>query len=137
MTYAEKLKNPKWQKKRLEILNRDNFCCQKCGDAETELRVHHKKYNGNPWDAADEDLITLCKICHGFFERTTDMFSIDEMEVKRLPHRKVKTYLVHRKNPATGGIVIYSYEGNDFIDCIFLNPDCVAIIKDVLKTTNG
>lgn len=64
MTYSEKLKNPKWQKKRLRILERDNWSCQLCNDKETELHVHHKKYTGQPWDAADEDLTTNCKHCH-------------------------------------------------------------------------
>jgi len=28
LTYSEKLKDPRWQKKRLEILSRDNFTCE-------------------------------------------------------------------------------------------------------------
>src|ERR1035437_6811872 len=63
-TYTEKLKSPKWQKKRLEILQRDKFTCVKCGDKETELHVNHKKYTGEPWDAYNRDLETLCKDCH-------------------------------------------------------------------------
>jgi len=31
MTYAEQLKSPKWQKKRLNIMERDQFRCQDCG----------------------------------------------------------------------------------------------------------
>lgn len=65
MTYAEKLKHPKWQKKRLEILNRDNFKCQSCLNDEEMLHVHHRVYNSKePWDAKNSDLITLCKSCH-------------------------------------------------------------------------
>ena len=64
MKYSEKLKSPKWQKKRLEILQRDNFKCRYCNDSETELQVHHLKYNKEPWDANNEDLICLCKDCH-------------------------------------------------------------------------
>lgn len=64
MSYAEKLKNPKWQKKRLEILQRDEFKCCYCNDAETELQIHHLKYTKEPWQAPNEDLITLCKHCH-------------------------------------------------------------------------
>jgi hypothetical protein len=66
MTYAEKLKHPKWQKKRLEILERDNFMCQNCGDNESQLHVHHIKYIfGNEiWDYKDNLLITFCKDCH-------------------------------------------------------------------------
>jgi len=62
--YSEKLKSPKWQKRRLEILHRDNFTCQICGDAETELQIHHKTYSGEPHEALDDELITLCKHCH-------------------------------------------------------------------------
>jgi 5-methylcytosine-specific restriction endonuclease McrA len=64
--YAEQLKNPKWQRKRLEILTRDNWTCQKCGDTETTLHVHHLIYaNGiKAWDYSNEMLITLCEHCH-------------------------------------------------------------------------
>lgn len=64
MTYSQKLQNPLWQKRRLEILERDNFTCGICGDTETELHVHHLKYTGEPHEAPDEDLQTLCRICH-------------------------------------------------------------------------
>lgn len=67
MNYSEKLKSPKWQKKRLEVLSRDNFTCCKCGDTETELHVHHLKYTGEPHEAPLEDLETLCKVCHKYF----------------------------------------------------------------------
>jgi hypothetical protein len=65
--YLDKLKNPKWQKKRLEIMNRDNFKCRCCGDTETNLNVHHIYYNSlnkNPWDYSDNLLITICDKCH-------------------------------------------------------------------------
>lgn len=62
--YSEKLRSPKWQKKRLEILSRDNFTCQYCKDAETELHIHHLEYSGEPWQVENDKLITLCKNCH-------------------------------------------------------------------------
>jgi len=64
--YSELLKDPRWQKKRLEILNRDNFTCQFCHDTENTLHVHHLVYNklNNPWETPTEDLITLCEECH-------------------------------------------------------------------------
>lgn len=64
MTYSTKLQNPKWQRKRLEVLNRDGFACKLCSDTETQLDVHHLKYTGKPWDALLDDLITLCRHCH-------------------------------------------------------------------------
>ena len=66
MTYAEKLKDPRWQKKRLYILSRDNWTCCYCQDKETTLHVHHDYYEPNkaPWEADDESLLTLCEDCH-------------------------------------------------------------------------
>lgn len=65
-SYSEKLKDPRWQKKRLEILSRDHWRCRHCGDGTVTLHVHHLKYfNGrNPWDYDDNYLITLCEECH-------------------------------------------------------------------------
>lgn len=65
MKYIDKLKNPKWQKKRLEILNRDEFKCRGCGNDEKTLHVHHLDYqNVEPWEYQNRDLITLCESCH-------------------------------------------------------------------------
>jgi hypothetical protein len=66
MTYSDKLRNPKWQRKRLEIFNRDNFCCVRCNDDKENLQVHHKKYfkNKDPWNYDNKHLETLCETCH-------------------------------------------------------------------------
>ena len=44
-SYYEKLLDPRWQKKRLEILNRDEFKCRSCGDDKSTLHVHHGYYS--------------------------------------------------------------------------------------------
>jgi len=66
MTYAEQLKSPKWQKKRLEILSRDNFTCHNCGDTESQLHVHHGYYDKSLklWEYQNETLHTVCFSCH-------------------------------------------------------------------------
>ena len=66
MTYLEKLKDPRWQKKRLEILQRDEWICQCCFDTESTLNVHHRIYSKNkePWDYDNKYLLTLCEECH-------------------------------------------------------------------------
>lgn len=63
-TYYEKLKDPRWQKKRLEIMERDDWTCQGCGKKEETLNIHHIKYSKNPWESKDDELITLCESCH-------------------------------------------------------------------------
>lgn len=65
-SYSDKLKDPRWQKKRLEILERDGWKCSMCGDADSTLTIHHKYYiyNREPWEYSNETLITLCLDCH-------------------------------------------------------------------------
>lgn len=65
MSYLEKLKDPRWQKKRLEIFSRDEFTCKYCGDSDSSLQVHHIWYqSNNPWETQNELLVTLCESCH-------------------------------------------------------------------------
>ena len=65
-SYIEKLKDPRWQKKRLEIMERDEFKCQKCHNPENTLHIHHFAYikDKDPWDYPSDYLITLCEDCH-------------------------------------------------------------------------
>lgn len=66
MSYAEKLRDPRWQKMRLEILQRDLFTCQECQSKDKELHVHHRYYikGREPWDYPIRALVTLCCECH-------------------------------------------------------------------------
>jgi len=65
-TYAEKLRDPRWQKKRLEIMQRDGFACCNCGDSESTLNIHHWYYQKatEPWDYPNDALSCLCEDCH-------------------------------------------------------------------------
>ena len=45
MDYKEQIKSPKWQKRRLEIMQKDNFTCQLCGDTESMLNHDDCIYN--------------------------------------------------------------------------------------------
>lgn len=76
MTYADKLKSPEWQKKRLEIFNRDEFTCTMCNSKEKTLHVHHKVYifDKEPWDYVDDFYTTLCENCHKVEEQDKVMF---------------------------------------------------------------
>ena len=68
MTYYEKLKDRRWQVKRLEIMERAGFECEHCGDGDNskQLHIHHKYYEKGktPWEYPDESLVCLCGDCH-------------------------------------------------------------------------
>lgn len=66
MTYREKLKDPRWLKKRLEILEKDDYICQECFGPHKDLQVHHKYYkrNAEPWEYDNDALVTMCDNCH-------------------------------------------------------------------------
>jgi 5-methylcytosine-specific restriction endonuclease McrA len=65
-SYGEKLKDPRWQRKRLEVMHRADFTCEKCGDPFNTLNVHHVKYrkDAEPWEYSSAELICLCETCH-------------------------------------------------------------------------
>lgn len=64
--WSDQYKDPRWQKKRLEIMKRDDFACRSCGDKESTLNVHHAYYEKGkkPWEYPDSILITWCEKCH-------------------------------------------------------------------------
>lgn len=66
IAYYEKLRDPRWQKKRLEVLARDQFTCQRCFSEDVELHVHHSLYDKkrDPWECDMKHLHSLCKDCH-------------------------------------------------------------------------
>lgn len=63
--YSKRLKDPRWQKKRLQIMERDEWKCLVCKSDKKTLTVHHTRYYKMPWDAPDRYLETLCEDCHG------------------------------------------------------------------------
>lgn len=77
MTYGDKLKDPRWQRKRLEILNLHGWVCDTCCSQHRQdipVQVHHKFYKissvqgrlekADPWDYDDDDFRVLCEPCH-------------------------------------------------------------------------
>jgi 5-methylcytosine-specific restriction endonuclease McrA len=66
MTYSEKLKDPRWQKKRLKIMEYANWRCQICGNKDNTLHCHHSYYTRGkqPWQYPDGSIICICQECH-------------------------------------------------------------------------
>lgn len=64
--WSDQYKDPRWQKKRLEVMERAGFECEDCGDSSKTLHVHHRYYENNkkPWNYPDECYLCLCNKCH-------------------------------------------------------------------------
>ena len=68
VSYRQKLLDPRWQRKRLEVLQLADFRCESCCSDENTLHVHHKFYvkGREPWEYEATDLVALCEDCHEF-----------------------------------------------------------------------
>lgn len=66
MTYQQQIKDPRWQKKRLEVLELNSFTCVNCGSDDKELHVHHPLYRRGAmiWEYEATELQSLCNECH-------------------------------------------------------------------------
>ena len=94
MDYKEQIKSPQWQRRRLEIMQRDDFTCQICGCKDKALNVHHTAYEQGKliWEYPDDTLITLCESCHEY-EHMKDV-SINEL-LCSIKKRGVSNHEIH------------------------------------------
>lgn len=97
-TYSEKLRSPKWQKRRLEIMSRDQFTCKYCKDIHTSLNVHHHKYNGAPWQAKDDDLETVCEHYHKHICHNKNVDANNILSVEKILEEWAVCYIVSMKD---------------------------------------
>lgn len=109
--YSEQIKSPKWQKKRLEILNRDNFTCQICGCGDKTLHVHHVIYipGRSIWEYEDNQLVTLCEDCHVKEHALSDFVGniITDLKYQGLTNFEIEIYLGSHID-AVGGMQVDS-----------------------------
>lgn len=67
--YREKLRDPRWQKLRLQVFERDGWKCINCNTGihgKKTLCVHHWAYirGREPWDYPLTNFATMCWDCH-------------------------------------------------------------------------
>jgi hypothetical protein len=76
--YAEQLKHPNWQRRRLECLEAARWECENCGNTEVTLHVHHKRYvkGRMAWEYSDQELIVLCESCHDIDHHLQSMMAL-------------------------------------------------------------
>jgi hypothetical protein len=70
MTYSQKLKDPRWQRRRLQVLEAANWKCERCEAADKTLHVHHNFYRSKsePWEYPSHAFAALCEECHELAE---------------------------------------------------------------------
>lgn len=56
---------------RHEVLRHDGWRCQSCG-ASSNLEVHHKEFRSRAGDDSEQNLITLCAVCHAAMHRSRE-----------------------------------------------------------------
>lgn len=64
--FFARYRDPRWQKKRLELLERAGWKCEICGASEKELHAHHVIYRKDtaPWEYEDYEYRVLCDKHH-------------------------------------------------------------------------
>ena len=123
-SYSDKLRDPRWQRLRLLIFQRDNWTCQSCGCTENNLQVHHLKYlpGIEPWEYEPYFLVTYCEKCHETEHLIGDKISDSLLEL-------IKSDKIFIKPMAQLTILIENYP--PFHDALkqFLNNCMIEYLK--------
>lgn len=137
-TYSEKLRDPRWQKKRLSVLSRDNFTCQLCSDQETELHVHHKYYTAGaePWEYENEILITYCAHCHFIVEALSE-HGFDAIIAGKAPHNSkplITVLSVITRNQGQDTVQLFTIvAGTDPVHVAALGEDKISELTELFR----
>ena len=94
VTYSEKLRDPRWQRIRIDVWRRAGCMCEACGNDKESLEVHHCYYEKGkePWDYPLSCFLLLCESCHSEWheekqklERTfAEFYSSDLLQARGL-----------------------------------------------------
>lgn len=95
-SYSEKLRDPRWQRKRLEVMDRDSFRCRRCGCGSKTLNVHHLIYRkgAEPWDYPSDHLRTLCEECHAHVENAEVRLALSSVAVSNIPPKVLQSLML-------------------------------------------
>lgn len=80
LLWEERFRSLEWRKMRLEVIRRDQFTCQKCKRIlpKSRLDVHHIVPYRLCKENKEENLIALCRNCHGKVERFLEKECLSE-----------------------------------------------------------
>lgn len=123
-TYIQKLQDPRWQRKRLEILQRDEFRCKHCGADDKPLQIHHIAYNfQDPWEIEPRLLISLCSDCHNY----------ETVAVKAAFSKLIQTIKLAGFTSGEVELLTMVFEGENIIKP---SPHCLDVIINSVRDHN-
>lgn len=78
-TYAQKLKDPRWDARRRQRISNAQGFCHSCRMGNKKLQIHHNFYDfsRDPWEYEDHELKCLCESCHERFHEQLTIFKRD------------------------------------------------------------
>ncbi len=118
--FFQKYKDPRWQRKRLAVMERDKFTCKLCKSSEDTLNVHHIRYlkNTDPWDYDVNQLITLCDFCHELTEDNISLMKGTAVMASPLVISEVMNFVqsaIIKSRESDGGVSAFSVLTNAFM----------------------
>lgn len=132
MNYKEKLKDPRWIRRRREIMERDDHRCMICGEDSLLLNVHHLRYRkgAEPWEYDDCELVALCEDCH---KMVHDNNLNLEVRRSKISDRYRLCYGIDNSSAIRSGTVMTS----DSMNLIFVCADFPYVNKLILQNSDG
>lgn len=133
-TYGELLRDPRWQKKRLEIMQRDGFECLHCGARDKTLHVNHRWYlaRKKPWEYDDHILETLCEDCHAEVTKNQNKLKVALTCVGSSELEQIVAYVETLFSiRGSGEVTISSYASAQGVaDALCVSPEMVIDSRD-------
>lgn len=123
-TYQELLKDPRWIKRRNEILTRDKNTCQSCGAQDKYLHVHHLNYWDGflPWEYPDDMLVTLCKDCHKKIHANTSLPDVSVGDLLGYYHSDwYMNYIVYDVDGINKRVWLLGCDDGGAVDSLFVD----------------
>ena len=72
-----------YEKLRQQVLRRDGWRCQSCGIM-SNLEVHHQQFRSRAGADSEQNLITLCSMCHTAIHRGSKASASKEQKYSKV-----------------------------------------------------
>ncbi|THE63308.1 HNH endonuclease [Salinadaptatus halalkaliphilus] len=88
-----------WDELRRATLRRDGYACTRCGADDRTLQAHHVVPRGAGGPDELENLLTLCRPCHGVIHQSNRSFDDVRDEAPLFPNREAPEAVARMRTP--------------------------------------